>query len=84
MTVRHGRREKVYDWSLTALQDEPMVQWAAFYADCLHEVHKVVSGVSITAVYNLIAGPTPAPYVKVRKLILKTFRPSYMTCHCTR
>ncbi len=66
---------------LTDLPDEPMVQWAAFYADCLHEVHKVVSGVHITAVYNLMAGPTPAPYLKVRRLILKTFCPSSITCH---
>ena len=75
--MRHRTREQVFDWSLTAVPHEPRVHWAAFYSDCEHEVHKVESGVHITVVYNLMTSPTPAPYLKVRRLILKTLRPSY-------
>ena len=78
LTVRHRTREEVYDWSLTTVLDEPRVQWAAFYSDCEHEVHKVDSGVRITIVYNLMTAPTPAPYLRVRRLILETLQPSYM------
>ncbi len=78
MIVRHRTREQVFDWSLTALPHEPRVQWAAFYSDCEHEVLKVESGVCITVVYDLTTSPAPAPYLKVRRLIRKTLRPSYM------
>ncbi len=74
--MRHGRRKRVHDWSLTALPNKPMVQWAAFYSDCVYKC-KVDSGVSITVVYNVMAGPTTTPYLKVRRLILKTFRPRH-------
>ena len=80
--MRHRKREQVFDWSLTALPHEPRVQWAAFYSDCEHEVQKVESGVCITVVYNLMTSPTPAPYLKVRRLILKTLRPSCMRLAC--
>lgn len=75
LAVRHHGRERVFDWSLQALPNEPVVQWAAFYSDCEHEVHEVNSGVRITAVYSLIAIPTSAPYLKVRSADPRTFHP---------
>ena len=80
--MRHRTREQMFDWSLTAPLHEPRVQWAAFYSDCEHEVHKVESGVRITVVYNLMTSPTPAPYLKVRRLILKTLHPRHMILAC--
>ncbi|KAF6829211.1 oxidoreductase [Colletotrichum musicola] len=35
--------------------DTPMIQWAAFYSDCEHEVHEVTSGHRVTVTYNLYA-----------------------------
>ena len=69
--MRHAERHHVFNWSLQALPKEPVVQWAAFYSDCKHEVAEVNSGVRITAVYSLTAIPTSAPYLKVREEILK-------------
>lgn len=65
LTVKHGRRKQDFDWSLSALLHEPMVQWGAFYSDCAQEMHEVERGVHITVVYNIMAIPTSVPYLKV-------------------
>jgi hypothetical protein len=35
------------------------IQWAAFYSDCEHEVHKVTKGHRVTLTYNLYSNPRP-------------------------
>lgn len=48
--VRHGGRESVFDW---ASDDAHSVRWAAFFADCEHEVLEVTRGHRVTLTYNL-------------------------------
>jgi 2-oxoglutarate-Fe(II)-dependent oxygenase superfamily protein len=61
LVVRHKGREI----SLDLHCDEPSeAVFAAFYADCLHEVRPVTSGCRLTLVYNLLRmkkGPKPKP-----------------------
>jgi hypothetical protein len=61
LVVRHKGREV----SLDLRCDEPSeAVFAAFYADCLHEVLPVTSGCRLTLVYNLLRqkkGPKPEP-----------------------
>jgi hypothetical protein len=61
LVIRHKGREV----SLALHCDEPSeAVFAAFYADCLHEVLPVTSGCRLTLVYNLLRkekGPTPEP-----------------------
>ncbi len=61
LLVRHKDREARLDLRVT---DPAEVAFAAFYADCLHEVLPVVSGFRLTLVYNLsrpAAGRRPTP-----------------------
>jgi hypothetical protein len=52
LVIRHKGREV----SLALHCDEPSeTMFAAFYADCLHEVRPVTSGCRLTLVYNLFA-----------------------------
>lgn len=52
LVIRHHGRETV----VSLLGDDPgEVRYAAFYADCEHEVHPVTSGYRVCMVYNLIA-----------------------------
>lgn len=60
--VRHRERETVIDMR----GDEPSeIVWAAFYADCEHEIRPVLDGNRIVLVYNLVlsngAGKLSAP-----------------------
>ena len=61
LIVRHGGHEATLDLR----NEEPSeIAFAAFYADCLHEVRPVTSGVRATLIYNLVragAGPRPQP-----------------------
>jgi hypothetical protein len=61
LVIRHKGREI----SLALHCDEPSeAPFAAFYADCLHEVLPVTSGCRLTLVYNLLRkgkGPRPEP-----------------------
>ena len=61
LVVRHKGREVSIDLHC----DEPSeAVFAAFYADCLHEVLPVTSGYRLTLVYNLLRrkkGPKPEP-----------------------
>jgi len=54
LAVRHNGDEILFDWSGQA-EDQPSIQWAAFYSDCEHEVFPVVLGNRITLTYNLYA-----------------------------
>lgn len=56
---------QAFDWSLTELPSEPVLQWGAFYSDCMHEVHKVTSGARITLTYNLTAVKAGTPLLQV-------------------
>lgn len=59
LVVRHGDRETVFDMNA----EEPSeVAFAAFYADCPHEVRPVTGGYRISLVFNLClrsAGESP-------------------------
>lgn len=61
LLIRHQGREVRLDLR----HDEPSeVAYAAFYADCRHEVLPVVSGYRLALVYNLVrvgTGPLPLP-----------------------
>lgn len=52
VVVRHGDRETVFDLAA----DEPSeLSFAAFYADCPHEVRPVTEGHRVSIVYNLLS-----------------------------
>ncbi|CAH0023572.1 unnamed protein product, partial [Clonostachys rhizophaga] len=53
LTVRHGGLEPVaHDWDAAASAGD-VLQWAAFYSDCEHEVNEVTAGRRVTITYNL-------------------------------
>lgn len=60
LLIRHSEQEVCLDLN----RDEPGdVAFAAFYADCVHEVRPVTSGYRLTLVYNLLRygdGPMPS------------------------
>src|SRR5208337_1979483 len=61
LVVRHKDRSARLD---LRAEDPAEVAFAAFYADCLHEVLPVTSGCRLTLVYNLIRcgnGSAPQP-----------------------
>lgn len=61
LRVRHREREVCLDLSG---EDASEVAFAAFYADCWHEVRPVTSGCRLALIYNLIRparGPLPQP-----------------------
>ena len=53
LVVRHAGREEVFD--LSAGEPSEM-SFAAFYADCLHEVRPLAEGHRVTLVFNLFLG----------------------------
>ncbi|KAF5238711.1 hypothetical protein FANTH_10209 [Fusarium anthophilum] len=50
LAVRHGGREIIFDW---APKSPDIIQWAAFFSDCEHEVLQVTEGHRVTLTYNL-------------------------------
>jgi hypothetical protein len=61
LVVRHNGREARLD---LRCEDPSEAAFAAFYADCVHEVLPVTAGCRLTLVYNLLRrgkGPTPEP-----------------------
>ena len=59
LVIRHGDREVPLD---LRANDPGEACFAAFYADCRHEVKPVVSGYRLTLVYNLLRqGSRPEP-----------------------
>ncbi|RFU25895.1 hypothetical protein B7463_g10442, partial [Scytalidium lignicola] len=65
LEVRHAGQKVTYDWGAnTGLNDgdaavgrPTLLQWAAFYSDCEHEVFEVTAGHRVTLTYNLYAAP---------------------------
>jgi predicted 2-oxoglutarate/Fe(II)-dependent dioxygenase YbiX len=60
LIVRHRGHEVSLDLNCT---DSAEVSFAAFYADCVHEVRPVTSGFRLTLVYNLTRGGRRQPAV---------------------
>ena len=60
LVVRHQGREAKLDMRR---EDPSEAAFAAFYADCLHEVLPITSGCRLTLIYNLVrkAGALPEP-----------------------
>jgi hypothetical protein len=61
LTVRHRDREARFDLRAS---DPSEAGFAAFFADCLHEVSPVTTGARLTLIYNLLRrapGETPQP-----------------------
>lgn len=60
LVVRHQGREMKLDMRR---EDPSEAAFAAFYADCLHEVLPITSGCRLTLIYNLLrtAGSLPEP-----------------------
>jgi len=61
LVVRHAGREARIDM---ISEDPAEARFAAFYADCIHEVRPVESGSRLTLIYNLIrqgGGKAPEP-----------------------
>ena len=54
LVVRHGDRERVID--MTAVEPSELA-FAAFYADCTHEVRPVTAGHRLSLVFNLCLRP---------------------------
>jgi hypothetical protein len=83
LVIRHRGREV----SLALRCDEPSeTMFAAFYADCLHEVLPVTSGCRLTLVYNLLRkekGPPPDPpdYQVAQHDALALLREGPPPCH---
>ena len=55
LVVRHGGRKEVFD--LNAAEPSEL-SYAAFYADCLHEVRPLADGHRVTLVFNLFLDST--------------------------
>ncbi|KAJ6018151.1 hypothetical protein N7451_001530 [Penicillium sp. IBT 35674x] len=58
LIVRHNGKEIDFDWEH---QSADVIQWAALYSDCEHEIKTITEGDRITLTYNLyIAEPLEA------------------------
>lgn len=77
LRVRHGEREVHLDLQRT---DPSEVAFAAFYADCLHEILPITSGWRLTLIYNLLLQPDkgrlpePPSYKAEQEIIAKLLR----------
>ena len=59
LVVQHNCEEKVFDF---AADSASKIFYAAFFADCRHELRPVTSGLRLCLIYNLVhSGNTPAP-----------------------
>ncbi len=58
LIVRHGGAKEVLTFADAATGKSPC--YAAFYADCEHEVQRVTSGVRLSLAYNLVLKPQRA------------------------
>lgn len=50
MNVQHNGNNVEFDWGN---HSDSVIQWAAFYSDCEHEIKTVTEGERITLTYNL-------------------------------
>ena len=58
LVVRHGGREEVFGLSA---REPSELSFAAFYADCLHEVRPLAQGHRVTLVFSLFLGSSGDP-----------------------
>lgn len=55
--MQHLGEEQVFDFAPKS-DDASVLQWAAWYGDCLHEVEEVTSGTRVAVSYSVLcAGP---------------------------
>lgn len=60
LVIRH--KDRAVELNLCSDDASEMVAFAAFYADCLHEVKPITSGCRLTLIYNLVRqGPGKPP-----------------------
>ena len=79
LIVRHDGREETIDFGP---ESQFQTQFAAFYADCEHEIRPVTSGFRIALVYNLvlakagraIKAPTSSPYIAAVTGVLEKWK----------
>ncbi len=80
LVVRHEGREEIVDFSANG---RFQTQFAAFYADCEHEIRPVTSGFRLTLVYNLtlvkskrtIAAPTSREHIATLTGVFRQWNP---------
>ena len=67
LVVQHNGEEKVFDF---ATKSAAKVFFAAFFADCRHELRPVTSGLRLCLIYNLVhAGVEPTPPADHRQAV---------------
>ncbi len=76
LVVRHKGEETVHDLHGT---DPSEVAFAAFYADCVHEVRPVTSGCRLALIYNLIKpgggrNGSPPDYVREKNRMVRLLK----------
>ncbi len=76
LLVRHQGQEKCFDLHANAADS---AGFAAFFADCRHEVRPVTAGYRLTLIYNLIRTgkgslPKPADYSQQQQQVVKLLR----------
>jgi predicted 2-oxoglutarate/Fe(II)-dependent dioxygenase YbiX len=84
LVVRHEGREATVDFSP---KSQFQTQFAAFYADCEHEIRPVTSGFRLALVYNLtlekskrtITAPTSREYITAAARFLREVVPIFRT-----
>ena len=57
LIVRHGGKKEKLNLTMSEGEDESVLKFAAFYADCEHEVKPITRGNRVCLVYNLIQKP---------------------------
>jgi hypothetical protein len=65
LTVRHMQQVCCYS-PLPSSEQANSIQWMAFYSDCDHEVHQVLSGTRITLTFNLYRRKKSVPLLQVQ------------------
>jgi len=58
LTVRHGEEAETFEGPAARLEVPTTPHWAAYYADCEHEVTPLTAGHRVVLVYNLVRPPT--------------------------
>ncbi|KAJ6084515.1 hypothetical protein N7486_011315 [Penicillium sp. IBT 16267x] len=72
LIVRHKGKEMDFDWEH---QSADVIQWAAFYSDCEHEIKTITHGERITLTYNLyitepLEAEAPGSLIDANRLVL--------------
>lgn len=77
LVVRHQQQEANLDLRCT---DPSEIAYAAFYADCLHEILPITAGCRLTLIYNLVRSnkklplPTPPDYRQEQQTVAALLR----------